>query len=1101
MVDWSSTIGVDAVIIKGGDLTNIYLYNEYKFDQGLAAPINASGQPAGLSHLYFCYDNELRAEKTAEATWYKKIEWNITKTAAPLEASANAGEGAIFGYEVAVTKEETPGPYFVEGEITVTNESAITAGFTVTDSVGGVAATMSCPQNSLVPGESVVCTYSAELDAATNGTNTATITSTTPGVGGAWASAPYSFGSPILTEDSEPESITVSDTNGMSATTAASYIWTYDVNRVCSTESGDYTNGIYTQRFPNTATIVETTENANAEVTLNCYAPLVSKDAVPSFMRTYDWTIAKSVDIDKYDLNAGEIGTSTYTVTLTKNAVDSGFAVAGTITVQNPNPVGAMMVALSDNIDGIPASLDCGGSLNVPAAGSATCGYSASLPDAATRTNTATATINDFEASGIALVDFTNVTPTLTEGSEPDVVNVSDTNGPFWTTATSGFWTYDVNRVCSTEAGDYTNGTYTQSFPNTATIVETTEDASAEVTLNCYAPLVSKDAVPSFTRTYNWTIDKSVDIKKHELNPGETGTSTYTVTLTKSAVDSGFAVAGTITVQNPNPVGAMTVALSDNIVGIPASLDCGGSLNVPAAGSATCGYSASLPDAATRKNEATATINGLEVSGIAWVDFTNVVPTVFGYPQIHVEDVADDGEVRQWGPISSSQSLPTDPEEYTAAETCASTVQDYWDNRTRHNEATIWYTDTEKGDSDFEDVTWSCILPPNATLTMTKSAVPAWDREWNWSIQKSADQELPLVLSIGQVYQYVNYDVTVTPTTEDLFKVSGQVNITNDDPTEPARIASLSDLMSPGDIGITLNCPVTFPFDLAGGGSLTCSYERTLTAGEASAAGLPPAEGSTVLNNLATAKTEDNFFGDQTFTAQMSATFTVPDSEADKCVDIIDTNLGDEEPLASQYCGDSGQEIFEYPLTIGPYLECGDFTVPNVASLKTDNGKTLTAEWTINVEVPCLGGCTLTPGYWKTHSQKGPAPYDDTWALLDATLQEGKIFFLSGQSYYQVLWTPPKGGNAYYILAHAYIAAELNFLNEADPSAVKAAFDAAKVLFNTYTPAQVAALKGQAGNALRAQFIQLAGILDVYNNGLTGPGHCSEDATSAPAGQ
>ena len=73
-------------------------------------------------------------------------------------------------------------------------------------------------------------------------------------------------------------------------------------------------------------------------------------------------------------------------------------------------------------------------------------------------------------------------------------------------------------------------------------------------------------------------------------------------------------------------------------------------------------------------------------------------------------------------------------------------------------------------------------------------------------------------------------------------------------------------------------------------------------------------------------------------------------------------------------------------------------------------------------------GCSLTPGYWKNHSQYGPAPYDATWAQVG----EDTIFFLSNQTWYEVLWTAPKKGNAYYILAHAYIAAYLNELNGAD---------------------------------------------------------------------
>ena len=102
-------------------------------------------------------------------------------------------------------------------------------------------------------------------------------------------------------------------------------------------------------------------------------------------------------------------------------------------------------------------------------------------------------------------------------------------------------------------------------------------------------------------------------------------------------------------------------------------------------------------------------------------------------------------------------------------------------------------------------------------------------------------------------------------------------------------------------------------------------------------------------------------------------------------------------------------------------------------------------------------------------------------------------FFLSGQTYFEVLWTPPKG-NAYYILAHAYIAAELNFLNSADATAVLETFNQAKALFENYTPDQIAALKGKGANATKSFFNDLTVILDDYNNGVTGPGHCSEES-------
>jgi hypothetical protein len=94
-------------------------------------------------------------------------------------------------------------------------------------------------------------------------------------------------------------------------------------------------------------------------------------------------------------------------------------------------------------------------------------------------------------------------------------------------------------------------------------------------------------------------------------------------------------------------------------------------------------------------------------------------------------------------------------------------------------------------------------------------------------------------------------------------------------------------------------------------------------------------------------------------------------------------------------------------------------------------------------------------------------------------------------NYYQALWTSPNG-NAYWILAHAYIAAKLNQLNGADFTAAQAAFNSATLLFSnpTYTPAFIGDLRGN--NPIRQSFLAYATILDNYNNGLIGPGHCTE---------
>ena len=51
----------------------------------------------------------------------------------------------------------------------------------------------------------------------------------------------------------------------------------------------------------------------------------------------------------------------------------------------------------------------------------------------------------------------------------------------------------------------------------------------------------------------------------------------------------------------------------------------------------------------------------------------------------------------------------------------------------------------------------------------------------------------------------------------------------------------------------------------------------------------------------------------------------------------------------------------------------------------------------------------LTQGYWKTHIDTfwGGAPTDETWELI-GPLAENEIFFLSGMTYFDVMWVALK---------------------------------------------------------------------------------------------
>lgn len=128
--------------------------------------------------------------------------------------------------------------------------------------------------------------------------------------------------------------------------------------------------------------------------------------------------------------------------------------------------------------------------------------------------------------------------------------------------------------------------------------------------------------------------------------------------------------------------------------------------------------------------------------------------------------------------------------------------------------------------------------------------------------------------------------------------------------------------------------------------------------------------------------------------------------------------------------------------------------------------------------------CVFTQGYWKTHSILGKAPYDNVWAFIG----ENTIFFKSEKTYYEVLWTPPKG-NVYYQLAHQYIAAKLNIRKGAyTPLEVKTAFNDATNKFEDYAPSDTIIFQGSE----KEEWIILANILTDFNEVAIGTGECVE---------
>lgn len=583
----SPIIGTIDVRYTGG----VYQFTVYTVQGATLLSASATnGSKNSVLTVSHCETNmpPLTVTKTASTSLTRTYGWTIDKSVTPDTLDLFVGETGTASYSVAVTKDAgTDSNWYAEGVITVHNNATITTAHVTGVSDAGV--TLDCPAFplDLAPGAEFTCSWSVAPSSGAAFTNTATAT-TTGLVGGGSGSVLVDFNTAVVTE--VDPSITVSDSNGSGWTFDDSGVQTYSKDFTC-----DSTEGF---TYKNTVMIQETLDGDSAAVTVNCYAPTISKSGSGSYNRDLSWDVTKSVDTSVFNLNMGDSATANYLVNVTKNVSEYGFAAGGTITITNPNP----SEDFTASIDDPGVALVCGGSLLVPAGSSASCGWSSAPASATPFTNTASFSLFDQSYSASAEVAFT----AIVTGDE--TVNIADTNakGPQGIVGGSTSYPYSVPFSCGS-SGNY---------PNTVTITgpHTNVSANADVTVWCYSPSVSKDGSGSFTHSVSWSIDKSVTPDSLVMIVGDPAQSAnYTVLLTKSVSDSGSA-SGTIYVTNPNPDKEMNVSIADNL---PVVLDCNGFLTVPAGQTATCGWSLTLSGSGSFDNTVTVTLNGYSTSATA----------------------------------------------------------------------------------------------------------------------------------------------------------------------------------------------------------------------------------------------------------------------------------------------------------------------------------------------------------------------------------------------------------------------------------------------------------------------------------------------------
>jgi hypothetical protein len=699
----------------------------------------------------------------------------------------------------------------------------------------------------------------------------------------------------------------------------------------------------------------------------------VSKDISGAYDTPVTWTIDKKFDAT-YDLFAGESVTHPYEVSVVPSFGDpENTKVSGTITIvgDDKDDVDA---SISDLFNGSSADItSCSvpqnedGTYPIASDATVTCEYELDLlAGPVDGTNVAWASYDQDGVSlafhGSADILAGDYVETLT--GNPDI-DVTDTNGEAWSaSASSETWTYTRDFSCPVDTSMYTDGFYSFTHKNTATIDQTGQSDDATVTVNCYLLDVTKTADEFYSRTFHWDITKSVSPSSWDLFTGESGTSEYSVNLIQTGhTDNDWQVSGTITIANPNLSRAADLtAVVDDAGTIDGIVSCP-SMTVPAGGSLVCSYDTGKQDSPDANpfgdtNTATATqqLYDFDSSGVATADgtkdYSGSAPIAFGAPTELIDEDATVSDTYASSPVSGSYSGDMSWT-YSRKFTCDA------DEGTHDNTASFETNDTQTTDSASASVAVNCY-----NLSVTKTADEFYTRYFAWQISKDVDPLGPITLAPGESVD-LNYSVTVDllSTTDNDWQVKGSIQVSNAAPIA-ATINNVGDVASPA-IAAAVDCgSIAFPYSLAAGGTLDCTYDT----GKQDSANANPF-GDT---NTATATQQlYDYAPDMTATADGTKDYsgTAPINFSEATISYVDEQID----VNDNYAGflgtvdaltDTLPKTFNYSRTVTAASDfCGSFQVDNTASFVTnDTGTTGSSDASVVVEVPCEG---CTPGFWQ----------------------------------------------------------------------------------------------------------------------------------------
>ena len=266
----------------------------------------------------------------------------------------------------------------------------------------------------------------------------------------------------------------------------------------------------------------------------------------------------------------------------------------------------------------------------------------------------------------------------------------------------------------------------------------------------------------------------------------------------------------------------------------------------------------------------------------------------------------------------------------------------------------------DSGTPEFNDLDFGNVPGPTVELKVSKDVQTSFTRTYQWTLDKTVDNEGPILLYPGD-YADVEYRVVAgldSPAYVDSdWTVEGTISILNDW-FAPVPLEWVSDVITPGDIKVPVDCgwgPVegggVSGVVLWPGESLTCSYSYGPDS---------LLDGSALANTV----TVTVLGSAQEFTSTADIVFDQPTTEIDKEARVTDTNWEDEQWEDPEWVDIWARDtpwVFTYPWRLHATGQlCMLLDYPNTATLVTsDTGTELTAEANVQIREACQAQITI----------------------------------------------------------------------------------------------------------------------------------------------